>query len=46
MTLLQQLRAMQSGFGDEGIEIIHVEHLSACQSADDERNGLELRTRL
>jgi len=46
VTLLQQLRTMQSGFGDEGIEIIHVKHFSACQSADDERNGLELRARL
>lgn len=37
---------MQSGFGDEGIEIIHVEHLSASQSADDERDSLELCARL
>ena len=37
---------MKSGFCDKGIEIIHIEHLSACQSADDERNSLELRMRL
>ena len=37
---------MKSGFCDKGIEIIHIEHLSACQGADDERNSLELRMRL